>query len=113
MAIIVDDVVVIHVGPFEAGLERDRFGHGSSGSSHDDLGSVRHQFGGVAGALSASTASALLVSPPATCFAASGDSAKPSWFSRRWLRMRRTRPRPLVSAVTVKFFGISNMISSG
>src|SRR6266851_4940908 len=27
--------------------------------------------------------------------------------------MSRTRPRPLVSAVTVKFFGISNLISSG
>src|SRR6266403_5107359 len=114
MAIIVDDVVVLDVGPFEAGLEGDRFGHGSSGNLHGYLGSVRHQFsGGCPEALSASTASALLASPPATCFAASGDSAKPSWFSRRWLRMRRTRPRPLVSAVTVKFFGISNLISSG
>src|SRR6476659_3808817 len=112
MTIIADDVVVLDVRPFGAGLEGDRVGHGSSGNSHGYSGSVRHQFSGGVG-LSASTASALLVSPPATCFAASGDSAKPSWFSRRWLRMSRTKPRPLVSAVTVKFFGISNLIWPG
>src|SRR2546425_12657251 len=30
MAIIADEVIVLDVGPFETGLERDRFGHGSS-----------------------------------------------------------------------------------
>src|SRR5207244_9204691 len=75
MTIIADEVIVLDVGPFETGLERDRFGHGSSGNSHGHLGSVRHQFSGGAGGFSASTASALLVSPPATCLAASGDSA--------------------------------------
>src|SRR5436190_311158 len=59
-----------------------------SGSGRHSLGSNddRPQFG-VAGGLGASTASALFVRPPATCFAASGDSAWPSWFSRRWLRI--------------------------
>jgi hypothetical protein len=47
-------------------------------------------------------ASALFKRPPANCFAASGESAYDD-------RAGGTSPRPLVSAVTIKFRGISNL----
>jgi hypothetical protein len=60
MVIMPDDVVVLDIGPFKTRIEGNRF--------------LRH-LRDVAVWLDETNASALFVSPPATCLAASGDSA--------------------------------------